>query len=528
LKGGIDVSAFTFSNIHIEQAHLKWNEKLDLEIQKISVEPSEEKSSGNFSPSHVRTALNAVSILEKWFASFKINQVLAGPLTASFHYQEKSGGMLNVSSPQAELKSVISLVDDIIVIDIKSLSAPAYNSHLNGQVHIDPDQRQLKATIDANLADTLPLQLTIEADTEKLSFSGHGKQAVESIAPIVELFGLGPAINPWVIDNLKGSQISLTSVSGTVPYDNPASILHTLHAVANIKDTEYTFAQGLEPIKAKVTDVEFEKAVLKIKPHEATFYGHYAGDSELDINFNDGKSILTAYIKTQAQASGGILALLEYYGIPMPFEQKEGLTDTDLTLTIDLNTGDIDAKGTFKADNSVFEFDQQLIDVDHLDIGLNRSDIKIHQLDISKQDQFSARITGDLDTAKGQGDLQASIDRFSYHSDHSSMQLANPDNTPMNVIYHMSNDGDSISMPASTWKVGDIKVEIGDFTTPFDHKTWSGKLPPTAVNLVPLMKTKVSGTFSRQPPYAVLDISLLELTHDSLRLEQPDVQIELA
>ena len=123
LKRGIDVSKLTFSNIHINETHLQLNEKLELEIQKIIVEQPEEKSSGKFSPSHVRTALNAVSILEKWFASFKINQVFAGPLTASFHYQEDSGGMLNVSSPQAELKSIISLVSDFIASD-KLLSIP--------------------------------------------------------------------------------------------------------------------------------------------------------------------------------------------------------------------------------------------------------------------------------------------------------------------------------------------------------------------------------------------------------------------
>ena len=155
----------------------------------------------------------------------------------------------------------------------------------------------------------------------------------------------------------------------------PASILQTLHAVAKVKDTEYTFAQGLEPIKALETDVIFEQGVLKIQPRNAHFYEQDAGDSELDINFNNNPFVLTAYIRTKAQASGGILTLLDFYGIPFPFEQKEGLVDTDLKLVIDLSTIDIKSKGTFKADSSVFEFDKQLIDVNHLDIGLNNTDI---------------------------------------------------------------------------------------------------------------------------------------------------------
>ena len=192
-----------------------------------------------------------------------------------------------------------------------------------------------------------------------------------------------------------------------------------------MEDTEYTFAQGLEPIKAKETEVTFEKGVLKIKPHNASFYQHDAGNSELDINFNNSPFILTAHIRTKAQASKGIIPLLKHYSIPFPFEQKVGLTDTDLTLAINLSTIDVDAKGTFRADNSVFEYDQQLF-----------------------------RITGELDAAKSRGDLQASIDKFTYQSAHSTLLLVNPDSARLIVNYHMSPDGDSISAGESYWKTG--------------------------------------------------------------------------
>jgi len=206
----------------------------------------------------------------------------------------------------------------------------------------------MTATVEGMVADTLPLHVEIKADTKQLSFTGRGTEPVASIAPIVELFNLGPSISPWIVDYLSASQISLSSISGTIPYDKPESILQTLHAIADVKETEYTFAQGLEPIKAAQTEVEFINGVLKIKPYEATFYGQDAGNSELDINFSKQPFILTTYIRTSAQASGGILTLLEHYGIPFPFEQKTGLTKTDLTLAINLSTIDIQSKGTFK------------------------------------------------------------------------------------------------------------------------------------------------------------------------------------
>ncbi|MFW2439236.1 MAG: AsmA-like C-terminal domain-containing protein [Arenicellales bacterium] len=527
LKRGISVSELSISNIQIRNTYLAWDNKLKLEIEKVTILPAKEKNSSNARPSYVRDALRAANLIEEWFTSIDIKKIAIGPLNASFQFREHEDGQLSINSPQLEILAKIGTDAKFLLVDIEKLASPEYKSHAQGKVRIDTDNRKLTATFEAMIADTLPVQLEVKADRTQLSFSGHGKQSVTSIAPIVEVFNLGPDISPWISDYLTASEISLTTVSGSIPYDKPASILQTLHAVAKVKDTEYTFAQGLEPIKALETDVVFEQAVLKIRPRNAHFYGQDTGGSELDINFSKNPFVLTAYIRTKAQASGGTLTLLDFYGIPFPFEQKEGLVDTDLKLAIDLSTIDIKAKGTFKADSSVFEFDKQLIDVKQLDIGLNSTDITVHKLDISKKGLFLARITGELDTAKSTGELQATIDEFQYQSAHSELLLVNPDSAPLNVKYHMRPEGDSVSLGASSWKAGDVHTNIAAFTTPFDHKTLSGKLPPTAVTISPWLKTNVSGTFQRTPPYADLDITLLDLTHDALRLEQAEVEMGL-
>jgi hypothetical protein len=527
LKRGISISELSISNTQISSTHLIWDDKLKLAIEKITIQAKEKKSSANLDATPVRDALHAAKIIEDWFTSIAIDQIIVGSVTAEFKYHEDTGGLLNVNSPQAELQAKILTDAEFLLIDIEKLNSPQYKSHAEGKVRIDTANRQLTATFEGIIADTLPLQLEVKADREQLSFSGHGTQSVASIAPVVEVFDLGPDISPWISEYLTASEISLTTVSGTIPYENPASLLPTLHTVANVKDTEYTFAQGLAPIKAKETDVIFQQGVLKIKPRNASFYGQDTGNSELDINFNNDPFILTAYIRTKAQASSGILTLLEFYGIPFPFEQKEGLTDTDLTLAINLSTIEIDAKGSFKADKSVFEYDQQLFDVNHLDIGLNNTDITLHKLDISKNDKISARISGELDTAKSQGDLQVSLNKFSYHTDHSELLLENPNNAPLNIHYQMRPEGDSVSVAASNWKMADVQISVGEITTAIDHKTWSGKLPPTPVSIDPWLNTRVSGTFNRKPPYADLDITLVGLTHESLRMEQPEIEIEL-
>ena len=531
LKRGIHISELSLSNTHISNAHLVWGEKLRLRVEKITIQATEEKSteqpSGGPEPVYVRDALHAVKFIEQWFTSIDIKQIVAGPLNAHFHYRENESGKISITSPKIELQSGIRTEGEFLVIDIEKISSTEYKSQANGILRIDTRTRNLVGSFVAMLADTLPLKLEVKADTRQLSFSGQGKKPVTDIAPIVELFKLGPAVSPWIIDYLSASQVSLSKVSGTIPYNKPESILQTLHAVAIVKDTEYTFAQGLEPIKAPETMVEFIQGVLKIKPQQATFYAQDAGKSELDINFNTSPFILTAYIRTRAQASGGILTLLEHYGIPFPFEQKEGVTETDLTLAINLSTIDIKSNGSFTSDNSVFEYDGHLLDVGHLDVSLDNTDITLRQINVSKKGQFSARISGELDAAKNTGDLIASIDAFSYKSADAELLLENPQNAPLVINYQMRSDGDTIDVAASSWRAGGHLVTVDKFTTPFLHHNWSGKLPPTAVTISPWLKTMVSGTFQNQLPYADLTISVLGLSHDDWQLNQPEVQIEL-
>lgn len=527
LKLGIQIDNFRLSNIEVEQLDLQWNDRLQAEVGSITIHPSHKASDGKFDIKQVRNALHILELLENGFSTIHVEKIQAGPLVASLDYHHADGGKITARSPLFSLDAILTRTGDTLVADISRLVADEYKSHLAGEVTIDVYKATLTATLDIMLAETLPLTMTVNADTDRVEFSGKGKQPAASIAPIVGLFNLGPTIAPWIDEYLVGSAFTLKTVSGTVPYDNPTAILHTLHAIAVVDDTQYTFEQGLAPIKAKVTTVEFIDAVLKINPEDATFYGQDAGDSHLDIDFNDNKAILTAYIKTSAQASGGVLKLLEHYAIPFPFEQVSGLTDTDLTLAINLESVDITAEGHFKSANSTFKYDNQLIEAETLDVSLKNTDIRIERLDLSRDRQYRVRINGDLDAARGKGDLLARVDQFAFVSDHATLRLANRDNQPLAIRYRMRNEGDQVDIAASTWDTGNMLVDIGAFQTPFDHKDWTGTLPPTQVNVSPMLKSIVSGTFSRVAPYAQLDIKLVELTHDVLRLDAPDVELQV-
>ena len=529
LHTGISISDSSIAKMHFSDATLHWDNGLNLEVDKISLTPGQtEQADSEFSLQNIKKILYAINIIDDWFATIVIKDFTAADLAASLNYDSETGGHLVIESSAITVRSLLSIKNGYLNADIEQLSSSRYNSNANGNIRIDPDNLELTATIDATIADTLPVSLKVNADRKQLSFTGIGKESISSIAPIVEQFDPGPVITPWIAEYLKTGTVSLQSVSGSMEYGNPASILRTLNAVIKTTDIVYTFNQELDPVKAQSADVIFKDGILLIQPQKGSFYGQDTGQSKLDINFSKKPFLLTADIKTSAQASGGILALLDHYGIALPFEQIRGTTDTDLQLVIDLSTADVSAQGTFKSVNSVFEFEQSLIDVVTLDVELKNASIDIHNLVIRKEDSLSSRISGQLDIAQNVGDLQVIIDSAEYRSGSTLLRLANAENAPIKLEFRMRPGGDSVRVNGSTWKAGSQEIKVAGFLAGIDHKTWAGTLPATAVTLSPWLKTTVAGTFNLAKSSANFDIRLTDLDYRSLRLSQPNVLVNCA
>jgi hypothetical protein len=527
LHTGISISDSSIAPMHFSDARLHWDNGLNLEVDHVSLAQAQTNQPDNeFSLDNIKKILYALNIIDDWFATIVIRDLTAADFTASLNYDSETGGHLVIESSAISVRSLLSINNGFLDADIEQFSSSRYNSKGTGIIRIDPEKLQLTASIDATIADTLPVSLKVNADTQQLSFSAKGKESISSIAPIVKQFDPGPVISPWIAEYLKTGTVSLQSVSGSIEYGNPASILHTLNAVVKATAVEYQFNQELEPIKADSADVIFKEGVLFIQPQKASFYGQDTGRSKLDINFSNKPFLLTADINTSAQASGGILTLLDHYGIPFPFEQKQGKTDTDLQLVINLSTANVSAQGTFKSVNSVFEFEQNLIDVASLDIELkNASTIDIHNLVIRKEDSFSSQVSGQLDLAEKLGDLQILIDSAIYRSGSTTLHLANTGNSPIKLEFSMRADGDSIRVNASTWKVGDKEIKVTGFDAEIDHQTWAGRLPATPVMLAPWLKATIAGTFNLTKSSANLDIRLTDLDYRSITLAQPQLLV---
>lgn len=528
LQIGISVAGFSIQNVRIEQSRLNWDSGLNLHIGQIIVQPEQNRASGReLQFSDLRKLMRAVELVEKWFSTIRVEQLKFGRASAEIDYRAKTGGQVMLRSPQLTLDVGINVAEELFVLDIKQFHLPAFDSVAQGQLRLDTVKLKASGELEATIASSLPVRLRLDANQEQLRFAGEGIRPIESIAPVVGLFKLDSNVSPWVTDYLSASEFSLTSVSGSIPYDTPETLLHTLQARVDVRDVSYTFAQGLEPITAVQAEVQFKGGVLSVQPSNAHFYDQGTGNSDLHIDFSHQPFILTANIKSQAQASGGVLSLLEYYGIHLPFEQVKGLTDTDLILSINLSTGALLATGNFQATDSVVSLDGRLVDVSRLNVDLDTTKVSLNELAIKIDDLLSTLITGEVDFKTKTGELQAQVDAFRYQTSHSLLELQRQADTLLEVHYTLRPEGGEVSASASSWMVDGMQVDVAAVSAVFDQETLSAQLTTTPVTLHPWLRTEVAGTLRAEPPYAELDIVLLDLVHDSLKMDQERATLKL-
>ncbi len=519
LRNGIMVDNFTLGPATLSNITLKWQKKLELQVETLEVVKAQiEDNEQPLDLSFVTKIPTIVQWLDRLFVRIAIRDVTAGQVHGSVLYED-SELKVSLSSEMVDVELRATLNAGVIQLSLENLKSRPFASRASGKFQFDTAARSGSGHLSLMLADSLPVSLSLQFDERQLSFQGQEAGEITTIRPVVDLFKLDPAIQKWITDYLTGSRYRLQSISGNFPWAAPLVLTRTFAAKVRVDECQYTFAEGFEAVKSDYTDVSFKEGVLTIIPHGTTFYGQDAGDSWLDINFNDPDNILlNAHILTRAKANQDIVNLLKYYDIPLPFRQTEGETDADLLLTVNLNTEDVVAKGAFRIESGKVDCWEESFDVHNASILLDSSKVRLEHLEVAYGGLFRANIVGDFDGSSGKGELDIDLQNFSMELGEGKMTLDTSLARPL-LHYTIDPAGDSISASSSSWNVLGLPVKLGPFTTPFDQETLSGNLSPTSLSSLPTLKAELAGTFSIKKKQVDLQCTLLQLKNRLLSLE---------
>ncbi len=520
LKHGISFNDLTIGKINVSQCTLVWNKKLELEIDTITIIKEEKARQATPDISFVKKAIVVSHNFARFFSRLNVKNLNIGEKSIAINLNQENAASytLDLISEYTAFHSRLVFESDSLVIEIIEAANKKYNTKATGLLRLDGKDDKAKGTISALINESFPVSIDIIADREQLSFAGREAGEILEITSLVDLFGLSHNIQRWITDYLAGSRYHLKSFKGQFPWDKPADILETLEAEVRVDDTEYTFAPGLEPIKGKYTDVYFSKGVLAIKPQDPTFYGQDAGESWLDINFNDPSNIiLTAHIKTSAVANDDILTLLDYYHISLPFKQVGGTTDTDLRLTINLNRREIGAEGTFTINESLISFDGTVFKVNDTCILLMNSEVTIDNLMVGFEDLFVARVTGAIQARDGKGDLNIVLEEVDLNLKGSLLSLDTSETAPK-ATYHFDEKGHVLAAGPSSWQLDSERLDVGPFRTPVFWEDLSLDLPPIRMEMPPGIQAEFSGFLSIKNKEAAITGKFLKYRRNDMNL----------
>ncbi len=519
LKRGVTLENFSAGSANLSNISLKWQNKLELQIENLSIEiPQNEAGQQAPDLSVIEKIVPLVKWVDRFFSKISIQKISVSEISGSLLYQT-SRSHITLSSSLLAGRINIRLDGDTLIADFKDLQSEKFHTRASGDIRIDLKKQSGGGHISVNIAESLPMLIKLSLDTKQFSFEGQENGKITTITPFVDLFGLEQNIQQWITEYLTGSRYELKTFRGDFPWSEPLHILESFYAEVRVHDCEYTFAPGLEAIKSDYGDVVFQKGVLVILPHDASFYGQDTEDSWLDIDFNDPDNILlTAKILTHAQANQDIINLIKYYDISLPFLQTEGKTKTDLTLTVNLETEEVTAHGTFVLDAGRVDYNGENYGVKNAVIGLDDTVMTFKQLEVSFDDMFVADVKGVFDAERDTGALDILLKEGSFAMGGSMLLLDGIADKPT-IHCEIRPEGSVVTGSASSWKLGFLPLQFGPFTsTGFSLDDLSGTLTPTLLSFQGGVSAEVSGTFSISEQIFNMQAKLLKCEMKDLRL----------
>ncbi|MGB5965435.1 MAG: AsmA-like C-terminal domain-containing protein [Sulfurimonadaceae bacterium] len=526
---GLKLDKFILPGLKIEQLYIKWDEKIVVDIDSVKITKSNTKSTFDFTSLDAKELLKQSRVLESFFSEVNIRQVQVNDINATFRYKEQMMGYIEVNGPTLKLLADIDMNDHLLLLSIKEFNETSTKTTMHGDILANAHDHRLYGDLFINVADAMPLKLLLLADSEKVQLWGQGSEVItKSIDPVVKIAHLGPLIEPWIADYLKGEALHLEYIKGTLIYDDPISLFDTLDVKAHYNNVEYTFAPGYAPAISPQVDLAFKDRILYIYPRKATFYGQPGGATWVKIDFETpANPLLTVDVDTTAKLTPELTTWLKGYKINLPFYQTEGKTKVKLAVWVTLGDIDVSAEGGFSTKKAVFNFSNTDINVQDVRVMLKNTHIDIKSLNASLlEGAIKADLSGQLDPVKESGKFNIVLNTLQFKNGENVFEM-DTDHKKLRFSYTIDPKSDYLKIPKSYWRLNQKLITLNGLRAPFDFLSLRGTIPTTMLSSEDTLKAYVSGTFDIKNLETALVADLLKLNTPQLSLDQTTVPLEI-
>lgn len=525
LLEGISIDRLKVGEIKIEKLYLKWDKALLIKAGKIDLSNLKSDDTPITLEPLAKLPLY-IRYVEGWVKTVHIDILQYKDISATVHYKKNSVGEIILYQGNAAYKTTFSLNPETFYIALPHLKL--HEGDISGALTIKLKKQELHADIFLMLPQTPKLHIKASGDTDTLTLSVHLGHEVTTLKPLIRFIGIDPEISPWIVDYAQAKHLVLHRLGGTFHYDKPEELLLSLRADATVSMGEYTFAQGIEPIKAPRVNLKFTEGKLYIYPDNGTFYNLPTEKSYLFIDFTTPHTELNAFIRTRhAILNDAILGLLRHYNINLPIKQTAGECDVDLNLSVNLHSFDTTAQGVFRPTSSELLLEQIPLRSEGGTVTLNTTRVRFDNfVAVYGDNKVHARVKGSYDAHTDRGIV--SIDAYDVSlNDHNRRLTLHDRRFPLRVNYIIAPGSDSLDVMPSQWNLLGETLKIDGFRAPFDYRRAYATVQSVPFTLVNKIYGNFNAVFNGSEQKTDLSLHLKELNIGEISLHHAPMDINI-
>jgi len=521
LQNGIHIDNINLPNLKVKQLYIKWNKNININIDEITINTNP-KQKKQIDYKNINQYFKKIILFDNWFEQITINKIIFNDITASFKYKAGGNGYLNAKSKNFSVKSSLFFESNMFNININSFHDYKRNIDINGNIIFNAHMPELTSNIDIKINNEIFLNVLINANEEKLFYKIDAKKNIKNLNYIAKLFKLDKRVSYWFTDAIKSTDILINSAHGWFEYKKIDEAYKNFHAIATLKNLNYTYDKKLDAIHTKETVVEFKDGILNIKPHNAYTYGFFLDKSWLKIDFTKKQELLSLYLMLKGAIDKNLIFLLKRYNIKLPVIQNSGTVNTNLKLSINLRTLDVEAHGDFFAKKANFNYLGLDIDTTDTYMILNNFNISIKNMLAKYKDIATAKVTVDFNAKKNKGIVKFKISDINFKK--TGIKL---DNHILNASYNISPKQDTLSIDKSTWSFYDKKITLDKVIIPVDLSRFKAQLPVTIIKIQNIASAYISGDISLKSQDIDLNIDLLDFKYKNIKMAQSNIPLKI-
>lgn len=438
LQNGLYLEDFSISNINIKKLYLKWDEKLNLYVDDLSITHNNSTSQNDITKKELTHYTKNIYNIFTLFDSITITHFKYGEFEGKLSYKPSQDFQVFLNSRESDLKASVSIKKTFTDIHIKQFQSNKLN--INGHIYCNLTNLENFSKLNISINNDANVTLYTIGDLEQIKYKAIAHNTIKDIKAILRDIPLPKETHYWIFDAIELNNLQISKIDGTFVFNEVQNAYKKLHVLASANKLHYTYNPKLDAIHTDHTDLEFKEGVLYIRPKQAHSYNFDLDKSWLKIDFTPPQEILTLFLQFSPILNDNMLHILKTYKINVPVKQNTGRVKTNLKLAVNLHTIDVDAKGDFFTQTGNFNYLGQDIDVKKLHLKLDNYKILVENMSANYKNIAAAKVDIKYNAKDSQGEVNLQFNDINYEN------LFKLRQKPLYATYYINKEQDILSI----------------------------------------------------------------------------------